>query len=104
MNAGLPPLWIRPQAGGITLTLAVQPGARTTAVVGVHGGALKVKVAARPLEGAANEALLVFLAECLGVRRRDVDLVRGASSRQKIVQVKGVSLEIATSRLTSVEA
>ena len=56
----------------------------------MHGEALKVRLAAPPVDGAANEALSLLLAEALGVSRRDVRIVSGASSRNKLVQVDGI--------------
>jgi uncharacterized protein len=71
----------------LTLMLHVQPGAKKTAIVGAHGDALKIKVAAAPVEGAANEALLKFLAQHFGVPRRQVTLKSGATARNKIVEI-----------------
>lgn len=85
------PVWLRAEGDAVTLTLAIQPGAKTTAVIGPHGAALKIKVASPPVDGAANEALLAFLAALLGVKRRDVELLRGMASRQKTVRIYGVT-------------
>lgn len=82
---------IRAVPGGVQLTLHVQPGARETAVAGRHGDAIKVRLAAPPVDGRANEALLAFVAERSGVPRRAAVLVRGASSRSKVVEVQGLS-------------
>ena len=71
------------------LELHVQPGASRTAVAGLHGDALKVRLAARPVDGAANAELLRFLAEALGVPRRDLAIEAGATSRRKRVSVAG---------------
>ncbi|HLQ54486.1 MAG TPA: DUF167 domain-containing protein [Streptosporangiaceae bacterium] len=71
------------------VTIRVRPGAGRTAVGGEHGGALVVRVAARAVEGQANEAALIALAGAFGVRRRSVTLVTGATSRTKIVDVAG---------------
>jgi uncharacterized protein (TIGR00251 family) len=73
----------------VRLTIRVRPGAERTAVGGEHGGALVVRVAARAVEGQANEAALAALARAFGVRRRSVTLVAGAASRTKIVDVAG---------------
>jgi uncharacterized protein YggU (UPF0235/DUF167 family) len=67
-------------------------------VEGVVEGALKVRVAAPPVAGAANQAMLRFLAEELGVSRRSVRLVAGAAGRQKLVVVEGVTPEELTER------
>jgi uncharacterized protein (TIGR00251 family) len=67
----------------------VQPGARRTEAAGLHGGRLKVRLAARAVEGAANEALVEFLAAALGAAKQDVRIEAGAASRQKRVAVLG---------------
>lgn len=86
-------------AGGVRLTLHVQPRASRTEVAGRHGDALKVRLAAPPVDGAANDALLRFLADTLGVPRSGVTLVGGTSSRRKVVLVAGVTVEKAEERL-----
>lgn len=68
-----------------------RPRARTSEVVEVKEGLLVVRLAAPPVDGAANAELLVTLAKALGVPRRDVSLVRGESSRGKLVEVSGLS-------------
>lgn len=68
----------------------VQPRARRTEVAGLHGDAVKVRLAAPPVDGAANEELVRFVAERLGVARSAVRVVAGATSRRKIVEVDGV--------------
>ena len=75
---------------GVVLHVHVQPGAGRSAVVGRHGDALKVRVAAPPVEGRANEATEALLAEALGVARSDLELTSGASSRSKRYRLKGV--------------
>jgi uncharacterized protein (TIGR00251 family) len=80
-------VWAQRGADGWLLHLHVQPGARRTRVVGPHGEALKVQLAAPPVDGRANEALLAHLAERLGLPRREVELRAGASSRRKVVAV-----------------
>jgi uncharacterized protein (TIGR00251 family) len=75
----------------IVLRVHVQPGAGRSAVVGKHGNALKVRVAAPPVEGRANAALLAILASVLGAKEADVELASGESSRAKRVRVKGVT-------------
>jgi len=71
----------------IVLTLHVQPGAARTEVIGVHGDALKVRLAAPPVDGKANAELLRFLADAFGVPCRNVTLVRGDTSRRKFVRI-----------------
>jgi uncharacterized protein len=69
------------------LKIHVVPGARQTAVAGLHGDRLKVKVAAPPEKGRANEELLAFLARVLKVPMKALHLASGASSRAKVVAV-----------------
>jgi uncharacterized protein (TIGR00251 family) len=68
----------------------VQPGAKKNQVVAIQDGVVKVKITAPPVEGKANEALLTFLAGQLGVRRREVNLVMGKSSRDKLIEAPGL--------------
>ncbi|WP_246491334.1 DUF167 domain-containing protein [Actinomadura alba] len=74
---------------GMRVAIRVRPGAARTGVGGAYGDALVVRVAARAVEGKATEAALRAVAEALGVRRRDVSLVSGATSRDKVVEVDG---------------
>lgn len=72
------------------IALHVQPGARATGVVGPHGNRLKLKIAAPPVDNKANAHLIAWLAARLGVPNTSVTLVRGDTSRQKTVAVRGV--------------
>ncbi len=85
-----PPVWARRDGAAWLLDLHVQPGARTTEAVGEHGGRLKLKIAAPPVDNKANAHLLAWLADRLGVPKASVTLVRGETSRQKTVAVRGV--------------
>ena len=69
------------------LDLHVQPGAKKSGVVGLHGDALKLRIASPPVDGRANAALLVFLAEALGVPKQSLQVVKGETSRRKTVRV-----------------
>ncbi len=80
--------WRRDDDGVLVLTLHVQPGAKRTEVAGRHGEALKIRLAAPPVEGKANAELMRFLAEAFGVHARAVALVRGETSRQKVVRIE----------------
>jgi len=73
----------------VRLAIRVKPGGSRTRVGGSHDGALVVKVVARPVEGQATEAALVAIAEALGIRRRDVSLVSGQTSRDKVLELDG---------------
>jgi uncharacterized protein (TIGR00251 family) len=79
--------WCREERGGVVLTLHVQPGARHTEAAGMHGNALKVRIGAPPLDGKANALLCEFLAHAFGVPLRRVTLLRGETSRDKIVRI-----------------
>ncbi len=72
----------------ITLTLYVQPGAKKTRVLGMHGANLKVSLNAPPVEGQANAALLAWLAKQLGLKIRQLKLIRGEKSRIKTIAVE----------------
>ena len=77
------------------LVVHVVPRARATEVVGRYGDAIRIRLAAAPAEGAANEELVRFLAERLHVPRSAVTIVRGASGRRKTLAVDGVTTETA---------
>lgn len=85
------PSWVRydPAIDVLTIELHVQPGASKTSVAGLHGDRLKLRLAARPVDGEANRALVRFLADVLAVTQRDVEILRGTSGRSKTVQVRG---------------
>ena len=87
MTAGECPTCLTRRDGGVLLQLSVMPNAKRTAVDGLHDGALRVRLAAPPIDGRANEALVAWLAKSLGVPRRDVDVLRGESSRRKQVSL-----------------
>ncbi len=78
-------------ADGVRISLWVQPRASRTRVVGLHEGALKIQVAAPPVEGEANEALVAFLAKTLGVKKSQVRICSGEKGRRKVAEVSGVT-------------
>ncbi len=86
---------------GADLEFAVhaQPGARRSEVRGVHGGALKISLRARAIEGAANEALIEFLAGALQVSRSRCAIVSGHTSRKKRVRIESPDRALAEQRL-----
>jgi uncharacterized protein (TIGR00251 family) len=86
---------------GCILELKIIPNAPRNEIVGWLGKALKVRVHAPALEGRANDELLAFLAQQLDVARRDVTILRGGKSRQKVVQIAGIDAEELKSRLPS---
>jgi uncharacterized protein (TIGR00251 family) len=83
----------------VILTVHVVPRASKNEVVGIHGDALRIRLQAPPVEGAANAALVAFLAETLGVPQRQVEILSGHASRRKRVAVSGVGKEQVARRL-----
>lgn len=81
--------------GGALLDVLVQPRASRDGVAGMHGGSLKVRLTAPPVDGAANEALVRFLAGFFGLPRRDVTIVSGERGRRKRVRLAGLTDEAA---------
>lgn len=86
-------LRIDERGASIRFTVRVQPRSARNEIVGLHGDALKVRLSAPPVDGAANVALVDLLAEALGVPRRCVRIVSGATSRGKVVEVDGANVE-----------
>lgn len=84
---------------GTILTVHIQPKASTTDCVSIHGDALKIRVAAPPVDGAANDALIRFLAKRLSLPLAAVRIESGTSGRRKLVRLRGVTAEQAIARL-----
>ena len=93
------PAYLRVQSDGIVLALKVQPRASANEVGEILGNELRVKITAPPVDAAANEALLRFLADHLDCPRRQVELVRGNTSRHKVVKLHGLTVEFVLTRL-----
>ncbi len=91
--------WLRTDGEDVLLKLHIQPGAKQTEVAGLHGEALKIRLAAPPVDGRANDCLIAFLADRLAVAKRRVELVGGASSREKRVRISGIDAATARARL-----
>ncbi len=91
--------WLRADEAGVTLTLYIQPGAKKTEVVGLHGEALKIRLHAPPVEGQANAQLIAFLALHLAVPKRAVTLLSGEASRAKRVRVVGIGAASVAAKL-----
>ena len=94
---------LRATAEGVTLAVRAQPGARKTVITGIYGegtaAQLKIAVKAPPIEGRANQALIAFLAETLGVAKNAVELKSGELSLSKVFLLRGVTLEKAEAAL-----
>lgn len=90
---------VTPRDAGVRFAVHVQPCARKSGIDGAHGDALRVRVQAPPVDGAANDAVIAVIADTLGVPRRFVRIVAGLSGRQKLVDVDGIDASAATARL-----
>lgn len=84
---------------GVRFSVHVQPRAARSGIAGMHGSAVKVRLQAPPVDGAANDALISLLAQSLGVPRREVSILAGATSRLKRVEVRGLTARLARERL-----
>ena len=76
---------------GITFTVRIVPRASSSEIVGEHDGALRIRIAAPPVEGAANRELVRVLAKRLKVPQNAVEIISGTSSRNKVIRLKGVT-------------
>jgi uncharacterized protein (TIGR00251 family) len=84
-----------------TLSIRIQPRASKNEVVAMEEGGLKVRLTAPPIEGAANEALVRFLAERLSVSKSQIEIIAGHTGRQKLIRIRGIILEKAERLLKS---
>lgn len=92
---------IKEVAGGVQVKIRVQPRASKNQIVGWMEDALKVRLTAPPVEGEANAALLRFIAEYFGLPRSEVVLVTGATSRQKVIRINGLTAAQVSQRVNS---
>lgn len=99
---GLPlPAYLRPHGDGCVLSIRLQPRARRTAIAGPVGDLLKIAVSGPPVEGKANAEMCRFLADLAGVPKSAVTILRGETSREKSVCIRGVAAEALLARLTA---
>ncbi len=84
-------LELKSDAGGVSFAVRVSPRASRSKVTGVHDAALKVSLAAPPVDGEANEELCALLAKLLGVAKRAVRITQGERGKSKVVRVEGVT-------------
>jgi len=93
------------RGNGVRFSVRLQPRASKNEIAGLQGASLKIRVTSPPVDGLANNALIGFLSDALGVSRRNVCIVSGHTSRTKVVEVSEVSLEavqrLATKGVTS---
>jgi uncharacterized protein (TIGR00251 family) len=87
-------LELRETADGLNLQVRVQPGAKRSKFVGAHGGAIKIAIAAPPVDGKANEELVDFLSSELDIKKSHIEIIRGQTSRDKTVLFRGLSDEV----------
>jgi uncharacterized protein (TIGR00251 family) len=85
--------------GAVSFKVRVQPRASRTGVTGEHAGAVKLRVAAPPVDGKANQECRRFLSKLFGVPRSSVEIVAGETSRDKVIRVRGINIEIARKTL-----
>lgn len=97
MNA----LIVQDSKAGAVLSIHIQPKASTTECIGIHGDAIKIRVAAPPVDGAANDELIQFLARRLSIPVASVQIKSGAGGRHKRVLVKGATAEFVMACLVS---
>lgn len=83
------------------LAVYIQPGASKTELAGLHDGLIKIRIAAPPVENAANRVLIEFIAERVGVPKRCIRIVSGSTSRRKVLEVQGISAESLTQTLSA---
>lgn len=81
----------RRMTGPARISIYVQPRASKTEIAGMHDGCMKIRLAAPPVDGAANAALVEFIADRLNIAKSKVRVVTGSSSRRKVIEVDGVS-------------
>jgi uncharacterized protein (TIGR00251 family) len=86
-------MWIRETPKGVVFKAAIQPKGARNEIVGLKGDALKIKLTAPPVEGAANRMCIEFLARSLKVRKSDVEIIRGKRGREKQVLVRSATRE-----------
>jgi len=96
------PSYLKAQADGVLLSVKVQPRASRNEIGEALGNELRVKVTAPPVDAAANEALVRLLAETFGCPRGKVELLRGQTSRHKLLKLHGVSAATVLAKLASI--
>ena len=96
------PAFMKVIPSGVVFNLYVQPGARKTEPVGLHGDALKIKVQAPPIDGKANAVLIKWLAEFFGVGSHQIKMLSGEKNRKKVFELKGLDSQRALRLLRDV--
>lgn len=83
-------IWLIAGDASVTLRLHIQPGAKKSELAGLHGEALKIRLAAPPVDGRANACLIAFVADRLGIAKSQISMVSGEASRAKRIRISGV--------------
>ncbi len=90
---------VRQGKDGVRVAVHVVPRSARNMIVGIHGGALRIRLNAPPVGGAANDALIAIVAKALGVPRRQVEIISGHTSRTKVLSVSGLSRDVVELKL-----
>ena len=93
---------VRQRKRGVVFPVHVVPRSARTEITGMHGGALKVRLTASPVKGAANKALIRFLAQTLAIPKRRIEIISGYTSRNKGIAVSGVSRDAVAAILNAI--
>lgn len=92
--------WITQTHEGIIVKVHAIPRSARNQIQGLHGDALKIRLNAPPVDGKANETLIEFIAETLGLPHRQITLISGQTSRQKRLAINGITIPLALTKLT----
>lgn len=93
------PVWLTKRPSSVAIMVLLVPGGARNAIVGIHDGALKIRVTQRAVEGQANAGLTAFLAKTIGAAKSQVTIAKGHTSRRKLVVVTDVSVEQVLARI-----
>jgi len=93
------PDWLQPSGDDLRLEVLVVPRASRNRIMGVHDGRLKIQLTAPPVEGRANQALVRFVAEIVGIARVQVEVIGGATNKRKSLRLRGVEPQLAVLKL-----
>jgi uncharacterized protein len=93
MNEPASPFSVREGADGVSFAVHVQPRASRCGIIGVLNDAVKIRLTSPPVDGAANDQCIEFFAGLLKVRRRDITIVTGDTSRHKIIKISGITAQ-----------
>jgi hypothetical protein len=93
---------VRPHPEGATLAVKARPGAKKNAVLGEENGMVRISVTAPPEDGRANEALIELLRDWLGVKRSQIELLKGQTSREKAFLIRGMTAEALSQQLAQI--